>query len=590
MRRFIMKYMKTISCIVCGVLTLLSACDGHTHNYSQEICKDDFLKTQATCTTSAEYYKSCSCGAKGEETFFAGNVIAHQYGEIVSDEYLCTPSNCRYSAVYYKSCVICGKKNDINTFTYGSAGDCAYTQKIVDDMFLKEEATPESPAEYYKSCICGNIGEETFFYGNPLGTLTDNEKLAYKPMSLTVTLYDAVNSVYGFTCNTESEPLHSVLQIQEGNELTESLSEYSVSVTREITNAGSAYYYISKVNVQLKANTTYTYRIYDKYADIGTETATLQTKDTKSTSFKFAHVSDSQTYGKDNAEYAYEGTGEHFAKTLSKIVGNNDFIVHSGDIVERSSHEFFWTEMIDKNHMYWSKIPVMAVSGNHDTTYKAGSNELFKHFHYKIPEQGSTVNGYYYSYVYGNAKFIMLNTNNIVSGQGLETEQYNWLVKELQENECTWTIVTMHNPMYSAGVYGSDSNRNAVAILLQNQLKELFAEYGVDLVLQGHDHLISRTYPINQNGTQSENFEEINGINYSINPNGVIYVMNGASGNQSRTLYSGMNKTLYAYAQNSNACSWAEFEIEGNKMTITVKYTDGTNTNVYQQWGIKKTK
>lgn len=582
-------FFKSFVSVLFIVASFLTACNGHVHDYSKEVCEDSYLKTEATCISPAEYYKSCSCGAKGEETFSSGSVKAHEYDDVVSEEYLRTPSNCRYGAVYYKSCVVCGKKSDVGTFTYGTGGACSYTQKIIDDVYLKAEATPETPAEYFYSCICGNIGEESFFYGDALGFLSDEEKIPYTPTSLTVTLYDAENSVYGFTYNTTSEPLRPVLQIQEGNELTDDLEEYSVSVTQSTTNGGGTTYYICKVAVELEADTTYTYRAYDKYAMIGTEKVTLQTKDTKSTSFKFAHVSDSQTYGKDNAEYASEGTGAYFAKTLSKIVGNNDFIVHSGDIVERSSHEAFWTEMIDKNFAYWSKIPMMAVSGNHDTTYKAGSNELFKHFHYKIPEQSSTLNGYYYSFVYGNCKFLMLNTNNSVSNQGLETAQYNWIVSELQNNTADWTVVVMHHPVYSAGVYGSESGRNGYALLLQTQLQGIFAEYGVDLVLQGHDHVISRTYPINANGVQTETIEVIGGTNYSINPNGVIYLENGPGGNQSRNPYSGINKSLYSYAEGSNACSWAEFEINGNQMTVSVKYTDGTNTSVYQQWGIKKT-
>ena len=38
-------------------------------------------------------------------------------------------------------------------------------QEIVDDQFLKSEATCLNPAEYYKSCTCGLVSDETFTYG-----------------------------------------------------------------------------------------------------------------------------------------------------------------------------------------------------------------------------------------------------------------------------------------------------------------------------------------------------------------------------------------------------------------------------------------
>jgi hypothetical protein len=303
----------------------------------------------------------------------------------------------------------------------------------------------------------------------------------------------------------------------------------------------------------------------------------------QSYAFSFAHVSDSQTIDKTTQTEL----GEYFGLTLSQIVGKNDFIVHTGDVVQTAQYETNWAAMLDTNFGYLSKIPMMTLSGNHETTYNSTTNnETFKHFNNKIPEQTQTSMGYYYSYTYGNAKFIMLNTN--VGRAGLETEQYNWLLSELQNNTATWTIVAMHCPMYSVGKWGADSTKNASSLYLRAQLQGLFDEYGVDIVLQGHDHLISRTFPIDADGVaQSETLVEENGVQYTMNPDGVIYVMNGPAGNQTREPYE-VDSTLYAYAEASNASSWAEFFIDGYTMQVVVKSFDGTKTHTYQTWGIKK--
>ena len=400
---------------------------------------------------------------------------------------------------------------------------------------------------------------------------------AYKPTSLTLALYDPQESVYGFTFNTNEKPLNTVVQVKK--EGTEEWKEYpvsSVSATTYNENDIALNYYISKAEVQLEKNSSYTYRIYDKEMKVVTEFATLTTKDPQTDSFTFVHVSDSQ----DGPTY--------FNRVLAQVSDSADFILHTGDVVQNTKYEYEWTEMLDGNFEYLSRIPVMAISGNHETTYNTrGVAETFKHFHNAIPAQASTNLGYFYSFIYGDVKFIMLNTNDL-TGNKLKAEQYNWLVNELKTNTCKWTVVALHNPMYSAGRYGSDSTKNEIALALQEQLRGLFAQYGVDIVLQGHDHVISKTNPLDGNGiAQSEAIENIDGVKYSVNPSGVIYLMNGPAGSQTRVPYV-TNDTRYAYAEGSKAASWAELSFEGDTLTVTVKYHDGTNEKVYHTWGIKK--
>ena len=75
------------------------------HDFTAEVAEEDYLKSPATCTTKAVYYKSCAaCGktSKGtdaEATFESGNVLDHDWGEpsytwkAVPDGYMCTAQN-----------------------------------------------------------------------------------------------------------------------------------------------------------------------------------------------------------------------------------------------------------------------------------------------------------------------------------------------------------------------------------------------------------------------------------------------------------------------------------------------------------------
>jgi 3',5'-cyclic AMP phosphodiesterase CpdA len=389
------------------------------------------------------------------------------------------------------------------------------------------------------------------------------------------------NSVYGFTCNTQKEPLRPVLQVQKSASFDENadVTEYPATVEKASSyneNDSSFTYYIVKAEATLDIGAEYSYRIYDKYVEIGSTPATIKARDVKSEKFTFTHVADTQDYP---TEFGY---------VLKSVTNTTDFLLHTGDVVESSKHEHHWKAMLNGNFANLSKTPMMAISGNHETTYKHGSNETFKHFHYKLPTQNSTLLGFFYSFSYGNAKFIMLNTN-VLTGNRLTNEQYDWLVNELKTNDKTWTIVAMHNPVYSAGRYGSESTRNEIALALQPQLQGIFAQYGVDIVLQGHDHVVSSTHPLNGEGqAQTETKQTVEGVEYSVNPQGVYYLMTGTSGGQTRSPYT-TNSALYKYALASKASSFTNFEIDGNSMKISVSYYQSGEVKTYQTWGIQKT-
>lgn len=400
----------------------------------------------------------------------------------------------------------------------------------------------------------------------------------YKPTSLTVTMYDTESSVYGFTFNTQEKPLCPVIRIRkegDGQWSEHPFRSYeATTVNKEVQDET---YYVSKAQVALERGSVYSYFVWDKGCDVRTAETQLRTNDNRRKTFSFAHVSDSQ-----------EGPQE-FRDVLSRTYKRMDFLVHTGDFVQRTKYEYQWTEMLDGSYQYLSAIPLMPMGGNHECRFgsSAGKYEIEKHFNVKLPFEQSTVFGCFYSFVYGNVKFIVLNTNELEDSR-LKDDQYGWLVKELKENPCTWTVVAMHNPIYSVGQYGVIPERNGIARALKEQIHGLFAEYGVDIVLQGHDHAISRTFPISAEGKpRSETVEAVDGIGYSLSPKGVIYLMNGPAGTQTRIPVE-VDQALYKYAQSSNAASWAELSVDGNTLTVEVKWYDSEGEHTYHKWGIRK--
>ena len=76
------------------------------HVYDQEVAGDEYLITPAGCTTRAEFFKSCKCGAKGEESFKAVGVLGHFWGEWTT----AVEPTVDAEGVAEKVCATCGAK------------------------------------------------------------------------------------------------------------------------------------------------------------------------------------------------------------------------------------------------------------------------------------------------------------------------------------------------------------------------------------------------------------------------------------------------------------------------------------------------
>ena len=97
------------------------------HNY---LTNDrTYLKSEASCSSPALYFKICSiCGEHNTETFQYGEKLAHTYTEKVADKYLKNAASCTKEAIYYVSCSVCGNTGT-DTFESGTAKGHAYNSE-----------------------------------------------------------------------------------------------------------------------------------------------------------------------------------------------------------------------------------------------------------------------------------------------------------------------------------------------------------------------------------------------------------------------------------------------------------------------------
>jgi hypothetical protein len=106
-------------------------------------------------------------------------------------------------------------------------------------------------------------------------------------------------------------------------------------------------------------------------------------------------------------------------------------------------------------------------------------------------DQAATVNYHpiamdgrrYYTYVKGNVRFLVLDTNVI------DAPQLAWAETVLRDAREPWKIAYFHHPLYSnAGRHGS-------AVDVRVLIEPLLLAHGVRVVFSGHDHIYERLKP-----------------------------------------------------------------------------------------------
>lgn len=168
---------------------------------------------------------------------------------------------------------------------------------------------------------------------------------------------------------------------------------------------------------------------------------------------------------------------------------NARFIVHAGDLINRSNADNEWEEWYDGSGFIHQMIPAVPTPGNHE--YRRDSlRNLVLDPHWKVqfnlPKNGPVgMQDAVYYLDYQDLRVISLNSQLIMLDSIAALTQQKWVEQVLAESPKKWNIVVMHHPVYSTA-------KNRDNTILREHFKPIFEKYGVDLVLQGHDHTYAR--------------------------------------------------------------------------------------------------
>lgn len=283
----------------------------------------------------------------------------------------------------------------------------------------------------------------------------------------------------------QSTTRDSVIVVWQTNGAGSSVVEYGESgYTHAMTDAAPVSTHVVAVT-GLTAGTSYRYRILTD--GVALHEATFATAPDPGRAFSFVMIGDSG-----------HGEPEQYAVAAQMLALHPDFMLHLGDVVYPNGQTggydpyFFapYHDLIDR-------VPVFPTLGNHD--YHTANGQPYLDAFY-LPATGPGGERYY-SFDWGDAHFVALDSNR---GYGPGSLMLQWLASDLAASTAKWKFVFFHHALFTAGPHRNDSTLPA----LKQALEPLFAQYGVDVVFNGHDHDYERSEP----------------------QNGVIYIVSGGGG------------------------------------------------------------
>ncbi|NAS13033.1 purple acid phosphatase family protein [Poritiphilus flavus] len=180
---------------------------------------------------------------------------------------------------------------------------------------------------------------------------------------------------------------------------------------------------------------------------------------------------------------------EHWSRLIRmayQTSPNAAFVIHAGDLINNAHKDQEWAEWYKAGgfiHSQWTAIPVV---GNHEfsSITEGESRRLSIQWRPQFtlpveedldPELHETV----YTIDYQDIRIIVLNSNDKLE------EQTSYIEKQLKDCTAKWKIISCHHSVFSPAK-GRDFE------FARENWKPLLDKYGVDLVLNGHDHTYAR--------------------------------------------------------------------------------------------------
>ncbi len=168
--------------------------------------------------------------------------------------------------------------------------------------------------------------------------------------------------------------------------------------------------------------------------------------------------------------------------------GDAAFVIHAGDLINRHDSDNEWGEWFAAGGFLYAQTPQMPTPGNHEYGRGPVLNPQWRR-QYTLPETGPAgvekLKETAWTVDYQGLRLISVDAPLFHGDEAMRAEMVRWLDGLLANNPNRWTALFLHFPLFSI-----DPDRDNARV--RDALKPLIDKYGVDLVLQAHDHGYAR--------------------------------------------------------------------------------------------------
>jgi 3',5'-cyclic AMP phosphodiesterase CpdA len=163
-----------------------------------------------------------------------------------------------------------------------------------------------------------------------------------------------------------------------------------------------------------------------------------------------------------------------------------DFLINTGDQIDKPGNGSHWKRFWELSKAV--AVPYFLTVGNHDAHVEVpGSEETYTA---QVDLPGKEI---YYSFVAGNALFVVLDSYVKGEDKRITGDQYAWLEQTLASSKQMHKFIIVHHPLFpekgKGRHHGNSLDRYPAE---RDRLHALFKKHGVTMVFSGHEHLYLR--------------------------------------------------------------------------------------------------
>jgi hypothetical protein len=256
--------------------------------------------------------------------------------------------------------------------------------------------------------------------------------------------------------------------------------------------------------------------------------------------------------------------------TISQAYRQNPearFAVSVGDLIYSGKDYAQWQAWFATSQDVLANIPDVPVIGDHEPRGVTSKEEWRRPEYFVklfgLPQNGpADFKGEVYSFDYGSAHIAVLNSSftyefgDPAARKAMIDAEVAWLDADLAASTKRWKLVVYHDATYNLRPGRSGT-------LTKMNFGPVIDKHHVDVVFNGHEHAMARSYAI-RNGDFMPSAAE-----------GTVYVISGRSGDNAKESLGPKVWFPYYYDPQAQTC-YLVVGVEQDVLTITTRLQDGT--------------